>query len=360
MSSKVLFSSVEFAKLSASATLPAKFKRMLEKTGVAPRFKNKTVAIKMHVGSGIGYTTVHPLFVRILVDYLKEGGANVYVTDQLIKDAPGRGYTLESLGVPIVPVCGHTDKYIYEKPMDMRGFVNLDIGGNIADADAMIVLSHFKGHGVCGYGAACKNLGMGCVTDRTRAQIHSLEGVQEWDEELCTHCNACIESCNHKANKFTEDGKYEVFYHNCTYCQHCSKVCPTGAIKTLDNRYRDFQTGLAMATEGVLNCFDKDMVYYINFLTNITILCDCWGLSTPSFVPDIGIMASEDIVAIERASLDKIKVENFIPQGVPTGHVMGEEGHLIKRIHGKDPFIQIEELEKRGLGTQQYIIEEVE
>jgi uncharacterized Fe-S center protein len=148
----------------------------------------------------------------------------------------------------------------------------------------MIDFSHVKGHGACGYGGACKNIAMGCVTDRTRQQIHGLEGGITWDEELCTHCEACIRNCNHDANSFDKEGKYNVFFHNCTYCQHCVKVCPTGAIKMDAERYRDFQEGMAICTDEVLKTFKPGNVFYINFLTDITILCDCWGLTTPSLV----------------------------------------------------------------------------
>jgi len=125
------------------------------------------------------------------------------------------------------------------------------------------------------------------------------------------------------------------------------------------NKYEDFQTGMAICTDEVLKVFKPGHVIYINFLLNITALCDCWGLSTPSLVPDIGVMASRDIVAIEKACLDAIKVENLIPAGVPKGHVMGDSGHLFERLHGKNPFIQLRELEKRGLGTMEYKIREI-
>jgi uncharacterized Fe-S center protein len=250
-------------------------------------------------------------------------------------------------------------KYFYEKKVDFKTFKNVDVGGNIHDAEVMIDLSHVKGHGACGYGGACKNIAMGCVTDRTRAQIHSLEGGLDWNEDLCTHCELCVNSCNHSANRFRGD-KYTINFHHCTFCQHCVKVCPTGAISMDANRYEDFQTGMAICTEEVLKTFAPGHVFYINFLTNITALCDCWGMSTPPLVPDIGIMASKDIVAIEKASLDAIKLENLIESGIPQGHKMEGKGHLFERLHGKNPFVQLRELEKRNLGTQEYTVEEVE
>jgi uncharacterized Fe-S center protein len=359
MSSKVLFASVKYTKYDSSVTLPAKFERLIDEMNLEDTVKGKWTTIKMHLGRGIGYTTIHPLFVKILVNKLKLFGAKVYITDNDVSGAKDRGYTEELLGVPIVPVCGVTDKYYYKKNVDFRTFKNVDIGGNIFDADVMIDFSHIKGHGACGYGGACKNISMGCVTDRTRQQIHGLEGGLVWNEELCIHCGMCINNCNHNANSFDEDGKYKVFYHHCTNCQHCVKVCPNGAIVMDSHNYTDFQIGMATCTEAVLKSFEPGHVFYINFLTNITALCDCWGLTTPSLVPDLGIMASTDIVAIERACLDAIKVEDLIPDGIPQGMELGTNGHLFERIHGKNPFIQLNELEKLNLGTQQYNLAEI-
>lgn len=359
--SKVLFATSAYDRYDADATLPARFTRMIPHMGLEDVVKGKSVAIKMHVGRGIGYTTIHPLFVKILIDAIKAMGAKlVYVTDQVVEGARVRGYTEEYLGVPVLDVCGVLGQYYYPKEVDYRTFHNVDVAGYIHDADVMINLSHVKGHGACGYGGACKNIAMGCVTDRTRSQIHSLEGGLRWHEEQCIHCNQCIKGCNHSANSFTEEGKYDVFFHNCTYCQHCVKVCPTGAIEMDGDRYEDFQTGMALCTDAVLKTFRPGSVYYINFLTNITALCDCWGLSTPNLVPDIGIMSSGDIVAIERACIDAIKVDHLLPNGVPAGMELGATGHLFERLHGKNPFVQLDKLESYGLGTQSYTLENID
>ena len=350
---------MDYARYDADLTLPAKFKRMIDHMNLADRVKGKYTAIKMHVGREIGFTTIHPLFVKILADKLREYGAKVFITDQTVSDARVRGYTEELLGCPIVDVCGLLGKYIYTKNVDYKTFKHVDIGGHIHDAEFMIDLSHVKGHGACAYGGACKNIAMGCVTDRTRSQLHGLEGGIVWKVDLCTHCEQCIKGCNHHANEF-KNGKYEIFFHHCTLCQHCVKVCPTGAIVLEGNYYTDFQAGMALCTKVVLDTFAKDSVYYINFLTDITALCDCWGLSTPSLVPDIGIMASDDIVAVERASIDAIKAENVLTNGIPTEVTLTGEGHLFEQLHGKDPYVQLVELEKLGLGSQEYTLEEVE
>lgn len=175
-----------------------------------------------------------------------------------------------------------------------------------------------------------------------------------WDKDKCVHCGKCIPSCNHFANKFDEDGNYSINYHHCTMCQHCLKVCPVGAITLDSHDYADFQTGMALCTKTVVDTFAPGNVYYINVLTSITALCDCWGMTTPSLVPDIGIMASDDIVAIERASLDAIKMEDLIPAGVPAGMELSGHGHLFQQLHGKDPYVQLAKLEEQSLDTQEY------
>ncbi|MBR3692167.1 MAG: DUF362 domain-containing protein [Clostridia bacterium] len=359
MASEILFSSVLFDRYDADATLPAKFGRMLSELLPEDAIRGRTVAVKMHLGRNIGYSTIHPMFVKILIDRLKALGGKVFITDQLVGNARARGYTEEYLGCPIVPACGCTEKYAYERTVDYKTFHHVDVAGHIADADVLVNLSHVKGHGVCGYGGAVKNIAMGCVSTRTRHEIHGLEGGIYWDAAKCLHCDACIANCNHDACHFDENGVFKYNFHDCTLCQHCVKSCPTGAITATANQYRDFQTGMALCTQKCLEHFGKGDVFYINFLTNMTILCDCWGFTTPNIVPDIGICAGTDIVAIEQACLDLIRVEDFLPAGVPVGYEMGTEGHLLQRIHGKDPFIQLEELERIGMGSREYELHEI-
>jgi len=321
---EVLFASVKFKKYESGETLPAKFGRLIEKMNMKEIVKGKRVAIKMHVGCGIGFTTIHPMFVKILIDKIKEYGGKPYVTDQSVEESAGRGYTQETLGAPVVDGCGVTGQYFYPEAMDFKSFKHADIAGHIRDADVLIDLSHVKGHGTCGYGGACKNLAMGAVTDRTRREIHELEGTINWNDETCIRCQKCIGSCNHYANQFTDGGVYEVDYHHCTSCQHCVMVCPNNSIFMEEHRYIDFQRGMALCTEKVLEGFAPGHVFYINFLVNITAICDCWVFSTPALVPDIGVMASTDIVAIERASIDAIKIENLIKDGVPGGNDLSD------------------------------------
>ena len=152
MNSKVLFSSMNFDKYDADATLPAKFSRLIDRMGMQDAVNGKWTVIKMHVGRHIGYSTIPPLFVKILIDRLKSYGAKVYITDQIVEETKARGYCEDYLGAPVVPACGVTGKYYYERDVDFKTFRNVDIAGNIHDAEVLIDLSHVKGHGACGYG----------------------------------------------------------------------------------------------------------------------------------------------------------------------------------------------------------------
>ena len=361
MASKVYFSDMAYSAYQSEQTLPCRMKRQLELSGLGDRVKDKKVAIKIHVGAELGYTTIPPVFMRILASFIKDHGGDCFFTDHYIasRHPENRGYTQESLGAPILEAAGHLGKYLYQKEVDFKTFKHVDVAGLIHDADFFIDFSHVKGHGACAYAGALKNISMGCVSDRTRGEQHGLEGGLSWDKEKCTKCKACIESCNHKANKFNENDEYEVFPHDCTLCQHCLKVCPTGAISLTGSFYLDFQEGMALCAKTVLDSFGKENVFYINLLIYITAMCDCWGITTPSLVPDIGVMSSWDMAAIETASLDQIKIERLIPEGVPGGFQLGEEGHLFQRLHGKDPYSQIKFLEEYGLGSRDYILEKV-
>lgn len=360
----VSFASSKVKELRRNATLPAKFERMLGGLPLDSMFAGKSVAIKLHVGGDIGFTTVHPLFIRILVEAVKKAGGDPFLTDGsgAMHFAKARGYTEEVLGAPLIAAAGISNNYAYAREINYRNLDTVDLCGNIVDADAMIVLSHGKGHGNSGFGAAIKNLAMGCVARDSRGKIHKLQGEDfRWSGELCTRCHACMENCPAVgAITFTEDDDLKYFEHNCRYCRHCETSCPTGAIHIDSHGTEYFQRGMAMVTREILNTFEPGRVLFINVMLNITPYCDCWGFSTPALVPDIGILAATDIVAIEQASLDMIKPEDFIASSLPESMSLGEGSHLFQKIHGKDPYLQVECAEEIGLGTRNYSLDVIE
>ncbi len=363
MSSKVHFASSKVSKLSAEATLPAKFTRMLDEFDLKAMFGEKRVAVKIHVGGYLSYTTIHPLFLRLFIAKLREAGADPFLTDGSfsVAEAKARGYTEEVVGAPIQPVAGVMDKYFVTKDIGYRTLKEIQVAGNIADADAMVVFSHGKGHGCCGFGGAIKNIAMGCVTVETRGRIHGIgDAFFTWDSEACRHCNICQENCPGGAITFRDDGSFRIFDHHCRYCMHCVTSCPEHAITIDESGTRYFQEGMARTTKAVLDCFEPNRVLYITALLNITPLCDCWGFSTPSLVPDVGIMASTDIVAIEQAAIDSIKTKNYIEGSLPEQVKLQDgDGHLLWKVWGKDPYLQVETAAEIGLGSREYEIVEI-
>lgn len=356
---EVLFATTKIKRLEADLTLPGKFRRMLEQINLQKLVKGKKVCIKMHLGGNLGYTTIHPLFVRLLVEAVKKAGArNVYVADGSAHDAELRGYTRKSMGTRLVSLYGFLKRTI-KVPMGFKTFDVAEIAADVLHADVLIVLSHVKGHGDCGFGGAGKNIAMGCTPGRTRGKMHALEGGISWDATKCKHCNKCIDECPNKANKFDEKGVYSTFWHNCKYCRHCILACPEGALTTTGSTFADFQQAMALVVNHVLKHFGPRTLF-INVLTNITIFCDCWGFSTPSLVPDIGILATTDLVAIDRASLDLIKTENLLPDGLPENRKLGEGKHLFEQIHGKDPYLMGDILAQMGVGVKEYTLKEIE
>lgn len=365
MAADLLFASCAPKTLEPKNSIGAKWPRLLDQLGLASAVSGKRVAIKMHLGGGWGFTTIHPFFTRKLVAKVKEAGAkDVFVTDGpgAVRSAVERGYTAEVVGCQLIPITGTDDKYFHRRKIEpaFRHLEEVELAGEIVEAGALIDFSHVKGHGSCGFGGASKNLSMGCVTGKTRGKLHALEGGLEWNGAKCKHCRTCIENCPNGAIRFNEQGEMSVFYHSCKFCQHCVLICPEKAITMIGGGYKEFQRGMALATSKVLQCFSPQNTLFINMLMDITIFCDCWGMTTPALVPDIGILAGRDIVAIEQASLDLIKTENLIPGALPPGYELGKTGQLFERIHRKDPCAVVEYLAELGNGAREYKLVEVE
>lgn len=373
--SKVYFGSVQHGRNSAFASFAAKVDKitdlLLEET---PIEKKDKVAVKMHLGFNDGYQTIPVFFVRRIVEAVKKRGGYPFVTDNptSVYNAVNRGYTQETCGCPIIPIAGVKDGYTTSVDVNYRGIDKLELAGALKDADVLVDLSHAKGHGACGYGGAIKNLALGGYSGPTRwRKIHGASDLDEyWDKtkgnpELA---KKLIESCPYGALSYDEekdDLKRE--YHDCHQCMTCLQVDGgLGAVKLPRESYTAFNEMMAIATKEVLKTFDPAKVMYINFLTQITIYCDCMGLGQSPFINDIGVVGSKDIVAIETATLDLIKKEEIIEKNIPPyfKHVNldpNEDFHPFTRVHGpyKDPYETVQFAEKMGLGTSKYELIEI-
>ena len=140
------------------ASLPAKFARLLGKFDLKGLCRGERVAIKVHLGEGLGYTTVHPIFMRTLVQAVKDAGGKPFLVEgsfRQVEGAAARGYTAESVGCPLVAAGGPLDSHLVPARIGFRGLKRVELFGAIVDAPAMINFAHVKGHGDCGYGGAC-------------------------------------------------------------------------------------------------------------------------------------------------------------------------------------------------------------
>lgn len=352
--SDVFFLPVEVKRIAARRSLLARYEKLLRKLVKPEMVNGKSVAIKLHLGGRYGFTHVHPSFVTRVVSRVKECGGIPFITDHRV-DNRQAGVIPASMGCPIYHGTGLKDKYFYKVKTGSRLLPAVQVAGYMHDADVLINLSHAKGHGQCAYGGAIKNLSMGPVTGRTRGDIHRLmDKVFVWHADRCTRCNMCIEHCEHNAIHFRDDTLRQDS-HFCTLCLHCMMVCQHEAITVSKKGWPNFQKGLALATRAVLDTFEKKRVLHINVALNVTAICDCFGLSLPSFRPDIGVLASTDPVALDCASIDLINCDDVFPGSLPEGiGLSDDDGHILQRIWGKDPYHQVRESAKLGLGSMKY------
>jgi uncharacterized Fe-S center protein len=328
-----------------------------------------SVAVKVHMGEyGCG-TYLRPPLIRRVCDLIKEAGGKPFVTDttalyparrftasQYLATAAFNGFTGESLAAPIVIADGEQGydgewvdipKRVSDCPLD-----KIKIAVKIFNADSMMVLSHLKGHELSGFGGAVKNVAMGCVTKESKAAQHRVNRALI-DLSECTGCGECVEACAFKALSLLQE-KIVRDEEKCMNCNHCSYLCPEEVFNLPPHAKERFQVNLAHAAAGVLSRF-RDNVAFINFIQDVTPLCDCATPSGLPVIPDIGILASTDVVAIERASLD------LIAKTKPIGKFADESSpDILGKINDTDSLVQIRTAQELDLGNMAYRLYEVE
>jgi uncharacterized Fe-S center protein len=370
MPSKVFFGSARQAQLKAEETLPAKLDLILDELKVKDRVKDESVAIKLHVGNNIGYSTVHPVFVRKVVQAVKEGGGKPFVADVDwdVAGAEYRGYSAEILGCPVYPVAGPDDKYKYEHERPFKNIEKWAMAGHIQDATFLINFAHVKGHPSCGFGAAFKNLALGCMAGVTRAAMHdTMQYDQYWFPEKCPDEGTrqrIKASCPNEAlvdDKENLDGMH-LHPEQCNACGRCLEVAPLGSLKIDALNFHAFQEACAISTDIVLSTFEKDKAIHLNLATHMTPVCDCFGFTSMPVLADVGIFGSDDIVAVERAVLDMTAEARLFEENLPTSmEVHTRQGHPFQWLHGplKDPYLVTEYGERLGLGSKEYELVDV-
>ncbi len=314
MASPVYFGSARQARLEAKETLPAKLDLILERLRLRERVKDETVAIKMHTGSNIGYSTVHPVFVRRVVQAVKDGGGKPFVTDISwdVQDAYARGYTAETLGCPIYPAAGPDEKYAYAHVRPFKNITEWHLAGMIQDATFLINLAHVKGHPTCGFGGAFKNLALGCMAGQTRSAMHdTMQYDRYWFPEKCPDeavRRQIVEVCPHEAIVFDRDDPTLLHLHfePCNQCGRCLKVAPPGSLKIDAVNFHAFQEACAISVSISLSTFEPGKAVHLALATHMTPVCDCFGFTGLPILPDAGVFGSDDIVAARPADASPV------------------------------------------------------
>ena len=311
----VHFLPAQISAVSREATLLRRFRDLLAMLRLEQRFGPRDkIAIKLHVGGPDSYTTVHPQFVRAITDRFARRDNFLYVVDEhrAVRTAWQRGYTQETLGAPVYPISGVVDRYHDERTItDSPYFDTIKVAGHVAHADGLIVISHAKGHSSCGFGGAIKNIGIGCVAQETRNCIHTFEGHDGWREEVGKESGA-----PHRALAAGDDGGLA------------------------------FSTALARSAREVLASFRPGKVVCLNVALHIHPYCDCWGLSSPSILPDVGLFLGGDPADVDAATLLALQDTGIAAAALPTFLTERqaedtESGHPLERIHGKNPWHQV-------------------
>lgn len=365
MSSQVFFGSARQARLDAKETLPAKLDLILERLHLRDRVKDETVVIKMHTGNNIGYSTVHPVFVRKVVKAVKEGGGKPFVAD-VNWDARGaeeRGYSAETLGCPVYPAAGPDDKYFYAHSRPYKNLREWKVAGLVQDATFLVNLAHVKGHPSCSFGGAFKNLALGCMAGETRSAMHdAVQFDRYWFADLCPDAatrQAIMAACPFEALVEDKQNPQELHLHpeQCNACGRCLKVAPPGSLKIDAVNFHAFQEACAISTSITLSTFAPGKALHLSLAAHMTPVCDCFGFTGMPVLPDAGIFGSDDIVAVDQAALDVTGKTRLIEENIPAAmEVHTREGHPFRWLHGplKDPYLVVKYGEELGLGSRQY------
>jgi uncharacterized protein len=277
--------------------------------------KGDLVAVKLHVGELGNPYYVQPFFVHDIVRRVKEAGGKPFLTDSNTLYHAQRSNAYDHMNnalmngfnmAPFIVADGLKGENFRTVPT--KGILKeIEISGTIAEADAMIVVSHDKGHELSGFGGAIKNLGMGCTPGAGKLRQHRTVGI-EIDISKCIGCGKCKENCEMELPEIIE-GKARITSALCMRCPVCKHSCPMEAISF--THQEDICKALASAAYGVLSTFKPNKVSFVSFAKDITPNCDCLPSPGEVMMKDVGIFASASSVSIDGAFLSMIDYKVF-------------------------------------------------
>lgn len=286
-------------------------------------FQRKIVAVKIHFGEPGNLAYLRPNYAAGIVKHLKAREAIPFLTDcntlyygrrsnapNHIEAAFENGYNPMATDCPVIIADGIRGTEFREIELNLECCSSAKIGSAIADSDVIISMNHFKGHEMTGFGGALKNLGMGCASVGGKLFLHS-GASPEIFEDNCTGCKVCEKYCAHDAVAVGNDKIAHIDYDKCVGCGQCVAVCQydsarvvwQGSSETVNKRIAEYSLAVVRGKPS----------FHINFIMNVSPDCDCWGFNDYPLVPDIGIAASFDPVALDQACADLVKAAPALP-----------------------------------------------
>ena len=367
--SKVYFSDL---RAKPGLNLLQKLEKLAQVAGIGNiDFKNKFVAIKIHFGEPGNLAYLRPNYARVIVELVKTLGGKPFLTDCNTLYVGRRKDALEHLDAayengynPFSTACqliiadglkGTDEAYI---PVRNGQYIKeAKIGRAIADADIIISLNHFKGHEMTGFGGAIKNLGMGCGSRAGKMEMHSA-GKPQVNSKHCVGCAVCTKICAHAAINLT-DKKAKIDHLKCVGCGRCIGMCAFDAINPpYDESFDILNAKMAEYTMAVL---DNKPHFHLSLVIDVSPYCDCHAENDLPIVPDIGMFASFDPVALDRACADACNQAPVIPGSILSENLQAaklqteaEFDRFAHTTHGTNWISTLEHAEKIGLGTQKY------
>ncbi len=328
---------VYFVPWDTNGDMLEKSKALYESAGtfdvVSPGDK---VAIKLHAGELGNPNYVRPFFLKHIVDRVRSLGGKPFLTDTTTYYPLKRNNAVDHMETAVANGFGFAPFIVADGLMSENGvprpspdplLEDVEVAGAVDQADAMIVVSHLKGHPLTGFGGAIKNVGMGCVTKKTKLEQHRLLDLVV-HEDYCQGCGACVEACWFDLPRLEGDVAV-IDSPYCMRCPICSSACPEGAI-TLEKRDRILQ-GVSVAAKGVVDTFAPGKVSYVNFANDVSTVCDCAPVQGDKYIKDVGIFASGSPLSIDAVGLEHI-----------------EYTHL-DEVHGVNCWDQLAKMEELGV-----------
>ena len=345
---------------------------LLERAGLAGAIEeNDLVAIKLHFGEEGNTGFVQPIFLREVVSRVRSHGGKPFLTDantlyrgkrhnavDHIGCAVHNGFSFATVDAPVIIADGIDGRDGVDISIEgFKHFESVRIGSAAVYADAIVAVTHVKGHEATGFGGVIKNLGMGLGVRSSKQRMHS-DFTPEVNAEKCTACKRCVQWCPVNAIVIGPDKIAAVDYEICYGCGECVASCPYGAIATQWKTTPDaIQEKMVEHVAGVLSAKTGKAVF-LSFVTNVSPDCDCWSFSDASIVPDIGVLASDDFVAIDQAAYDLVTQVGGAAGSRGEGMAPGTD--KFAGVSGIDGSVAMRYAEEMGLGTRDYELVDIE